>query len=136
VAVELRVLARSLLTARGRTGRGAVGGVALAVALAALVAEIAAWQAARGRDRQAAAARRAAADATQLVLDHPPTARRGAARTPGGGNGSGTGHATAAWRVGALPPPARPRRSGRGRVHHQGTLRPARRSGWGEYCRG
>ena len=58
VAGELRVLARSLLTARGRAGRGAVGGVALAVALAALVAEIAAWQATRGRDHQAAAARR------------------------------------------------------------------------------
>ena len=60
MAGELRVLARSLLTARGRAGRDAVGGVALAVALAALVAEIAAWQAARGRDHQAAAARRTA----------------------------------------------------------------------------
>src|SRR6185436_10281511 len=68
-AGELRVLARQLLTARGRAGRGAVGGVALAVAVAALVAELAAWQAARGRDHQAAAARRTAADATELVLD-------------------------------------------------------------------
>ena len=65
------MLARSLLTVRGRGARGAVGGVALAVALAALVAEIAAWQAARGRDHQAAAAQRTAADATELVLEHP-----------------------------------------------------------------
>ena len=90
VAGELRVLARSLLTARGRAGRGAVGGVALAVALAALVAEIAAWQAARGRDHQAAAARRTATDATELVLDHPPAARPGRARA-GGGNGRARG---------------------------------------------
>ena len=91
VAGELRVLARSLLTARGRAGRGAVGGVALAVALAALVAEIAAWQAARGRDHQAAAARRTATDATELVLDHPPAARPGRARAAGGGNGRARG---------------------------------------------
>ena len=45
------------------------------MALAALVAEIAAWQAARGRDHQAAAARRTATDATELVLDHPAAAR-------------------------------------------------------------
>jgi hypothetical protein len=57
VAGKLRVLARRLLTARGRAGHDAVGGVALAVALTALVAESAAWQAARGRDHQAAAAR-------------------------------------------------------------------------------
>jgi hypothetical protein len=86
VAGELRVLARSLLTVRGRAGRGAVGGVALAVALAALVAEIAAWQSARGRDHQAAAACRAATDATELVLDHPPAARPGRTRA-GAGNG-------------------------------------------------
>ena len=93
VAGELRVLARSLLTARGRAGRGAVGGVALAVALAALVAEIAAWQAARGRDHQAAAARRTATDATELVLDHPPAARPGRARARVGGTaGHGAGH--------------------------------------------
>ena len=91
MAGELRVLARSLLTARGRAGRGAVGGVALAVALAALVAEIAAWQAARGRDHQAAAARRTATDATELVLDHPPAARPGRARAAGGGNGRARG---------------------------------------------
>ena len=91
VAGELRVLARRLLTARGRAGRDAVGGVALAVALAALVAEIAAWQAARGRDHQAAAARRTAADATELVLEHPPAARRGRARVAGGGNGRARG---------------------------------------------
>lgn len=99
-AGELRVLARALLTVRGRAGRGAVGGVALAVAVAALVAEIAAWQAARGRDHQAAAARRTATDATELVLDHPPAVRRGRGlagsaangRTPGrprSGGGSG-----------------------------------------------
>ena len=93
MAGELRVLARSLLTARGRAGRGAVGGVALAVALAALVAEIAAWQAARGRDHQAAAARRTATDATELVLDHPPAARPGRARAAGGGTaGHGARH--------------------------------------------
>ena len=91
MAGELRVLARSLLTARGRAGRGAVGGVALAVALAALVAEIAAWQAARGRDHQAAAARRTATDATELVLEHPPAARPGRARLAGGGNGRARG---------------------------------------------
>ena len=90
VAGELRVLARSLLTARGRAGRDAVGGVALAVAVAALVAEIAAWQAARGRDQQAAAARRSAADATELVLDHPPAAPSGRTRA-GGGNGRARG---------------------------------------------
>ena len=91
VAGELRLLARGLLTARGRAGRGAVGGVALAVALAALVAEIAAWQAARGRDHQAAAAQRTATDATELVLEHPPAARSGRARMPGGGNGRARG---------------------------------------------
>ena len=91
MAGELRVLARSLLTARGRAGRDAVGGVALAVALAALVAEIAAWQAARGRDHQAAAARRTATDATELVLDHPPAARSGRARAAGAGNGRARG---------------------------------------------
>ena len=91
VAGELRVLARRLLTARGRAGRDAVGGVALAVALAALVAEIAAWQTAHGRDHQAAAARRAGADATELVLDHPPAARLGRARVSGGGNGRARG---------------------------------------------
>ena len=89
-AGELRVLARRLLTARGSGGRGAVGGVALAVALAALVAELAAWQAARGRDHQAAAARRTAADATALVLDHPPVARQSRTRA-GGGNGRARG---------------------------------------------
>jgi hypothetical protein len=93
VAGQLRVLARSLLTARGRGGRGAVGGVALAVALAALVAEIAAWQAARGRDHQAAAARRTATDASELVLEQPPAARLGRARASGGGNsGHGARH--------------------------------------------
>ncbi|MDT0353848.1 relaxase/mobilization nuclease domain-containing protein [Pseudonocardia charpentierae] len=93
VAGELRVLARSLLTAPSRAGRGrgAVGGVALAVALAALVAEIAAWQTARGRDHQAAAARRTAADATELVLEHPTAARSGRARMSGGGNGRARG---------------------------------------------
>ena len=91
VAGELRVLARSLLSARGRAGRGAVGGVALAVALAALVAEIAAWQVTRGRDHQAAAARRSVTDATELVLEHPPAARRGRARPAGAGNGRAQG---------------------------------------------
>jgi hypothetical protein len=91
VAGELRVLARRLLGARGRAGRGAVGGVALAVAVAALVAEIAAWQAARGRGHQAAAAHQASADATELVLDHPPAARRGRAQGRGGGNGRARG---------------------------------------------
>ena len=91
VAGQIRLLAHGLLTARGRAGREAVGGVALAVALAALVAEIAAWQAARGRDHQAAAARRTAADATELVLEHPLAARSGRARMPGGGNGRARG---------------------------------------------
>ena len=117
MAGELRVLARSLLTARGRAGRDAVGGVALAVALAALVAEIAAWQAARGRDHQAAAARRTATDATELVLEHPPAARPGRARAGGWGERPGTGQATAAWRVGAVPPPAEQR------AHHDPTDR-------------
>jgi len=49
VAGQLRVLACSLLTVCGWAGRDAVGGVAVAVALAA---EIAAWQASRGRDHQ------------------------------------------------------------------------------------
>jgi hypothetical protein len=91
VAGELRVLARSLLSARGRAGRGAVGGVALAVALAALVAEIAAWQAARGRDHQAAAAGRAASDATELVLEQPPAAQPARARAAVRGNGRARG---------------------------------------------
>jgi hypothetical protein len=91
VAGQLRVLARRLLTPGSRAGRGAVGGVALAVALAALVAEIAAWQAAHGRDHQAAAARRAATDVTELVLDHPPTARPGRTRPAGAGNGRARG---------------------------------------------
>ena len=91
VAGELRVLARRLLTGRGRAGRDAVGGVALAVALAALVAEIAAWQTARGRDHQAAASRRTAMDATELVLEQPPAARSGRAQVPGGGNGRARG---------------------------------------------
>jgi hypothetical protein len=90
VAGELRVLARRLLTARGQAGRGAVGGVALAVALAALVAEIAAWQATRCRDHQAAAARRTAVAATELVLEHPPAARRDRTRARGG-NGRARG---------------------------------------------
>ena len=106
VAGDLRVLARRLLTARGRAGRDAVGGVALAVALAALVAEIAAWQGARGRDHQAAAAGRAAADATELVLDHPPAARRGRARLQVGGTaGHGACHGRAQGRGG--PPVGR-----------------------------
>ena len=91
VAGELRVLARSLLTARGRAGRGAVGGVALAVALAALVAEIAAWQAARGRDHQAAAARRTA-DGRHRARPRPPARRTaGPGAAPGGGNGRARG---------------------------------------------
>jgi hypothetical protein len=89
VAGELRVLDRRLLTARGRAGRDAVGGVAFAVALAALVAEIVAWQTARGRGQQAAAARRAAIDATELVLE--PPGRRAAG--PGSGEGNGRGRA-------------------------------------------
>ena len=60
------------------------------MALAALVAEIAAWQAARGRDHQAAAARRTATDATELVLEHPPGPPMGRARA-GGGNGRARG---------------------------------------------
>jgi hypothetical protein len=91
VAGELRVLARRLLTARGRAGRDAVGGVALAVALAALVAELAAWQAARGRQHQAEAAHHTAADATELVLDHPPAALPGRTRPAGAGNGRARG---------------------------------------------
>ena len=109
VAGELRVLARSLLSARGRAGRGAVGGVALAVALAALVAEIAAWQAARGRDHQAAAAGRSR-DGRHRARPRAP-ARGTAGPGAGGGWGErpGTGHATAARRVGAVPPPAEQR---------------------------
>jgi hypothetical protein len=57
--------------------------VAFAVALAALVAEIVAWQTARGRGQQAAAARRAAIDATELVLEPP------GRRTAGPGSGGG-----------------------------------------------
>jgi hypothetical protein len=91
VAGQLRLLARSLLTTRGRAGREAVGGAALAVALAALVAEIAAWQTVRGRDHQAAAARHAVTDATELVLEHPPAAPRGRSRAAGGGNGRARG---------------------------------------------
>jgi hypothetical protein len=93
VARELRLLARRLLTTRGRGARGAVGGVALAVALAALVTEIAAWQAARGRNHQAAAARRTATAATELVLEHPPAAPPGRARSTFGGTaGHGARH--------------------------------------------
>ena len=91
MAGQLRVLARGLLTARGRAGRGAVGGVALAVALAALVAELAAWQAARGRDHQAAAARRSARTRPSSSSSRPPAAPRAAARAPGGGNGRARG---------------------------------------------
>ncbi len=96
VAGELRVLARALLTARGRGGRDAVGGVALAVAVAALVAEISAWQAARGRDHQAAAARRTAVDATELVLEHPLGTPSGRGRLPSGGT---AGHGSCHGRV-------------------------------------
>ena len=87
------------------------------MALAALVAEIAAWQAARGRDHQAAAARRTATDATELVLDHPPARTAGPGADAGWGERPGTGHATAAWRVGAVPPPAEQR------AHHDPTDR-------------
>ena len=94
VAGELRVLARSLLTARGRAGRGAVGGVALAVALAALVAEIAAWQAARGRDHQAAAARRSRrrTPPSSSSTTRPPHGRAGRGRRVGGTAGHGARH--------------------------------------------
>jgi hypothetical protein len=63
------------------------------VALSALVAEIAAWQGARGRDHQAAAARRGAADVTRLVLAHAPAARPARTRAPRGGTaGHGAHH--------------------------------------------
>ena len=77
----LRQAARGLLAAGRRAGRDGVGGVALVVAVAGLLAEIAAWQDTRDRMHQGAAARAAAAAATQLVLDHPhPPRARGTAR--------------------------------------------------------
>jgi len=77
----LRRAARGLLAAGRRAGRDTVGGVALVVAVAGLLAEIAAWQDSRDRVHQGAAARAAAAAATQLVLDHPhPPRPRGTAR--------------------------------------------------------
>ncbi|QJY47785.1 relaxase/mobilization nuclease domain-containing protein [Pseudonocardia broussonetiae] len=56
VGAELRLLARRLLAARGFRGKAAVGSVALAIAVAGLLQEVAAWQRQRGREHQAAAA--------------------------------------------------------------------------------
>jgi hypothetical protein len=101
-AVALRRLARRLLTTPGRAGRAATGGVALAVALAGLMTEIAAWQQAHGRPHQAAAARAAADAATRLVLAHPAaTGLRPGRVAPGRGN--------------RRPPNAAPTRAGSGR---------------------
>lgn len=56
VGVELRVLARRLLAARGSRGKDAAGSVALAIAVVGLLQEVAAWQRERDRAHQAAAA--------------------------------------------------------------------------------
>jgi MFS family permease len=105
--------ARSLLTVRGRAGRDATGGVALAVALAALVAEIAAWQAVRGRDHQAAAAR----GPRRTPPSGPPACRTGG---PGAALGRGIGRARSTPRLhggSGGPAPAEQR------VHHDTTER-------------
>lgn len=80
-ALGLRHAARVLLRTRGQIARDLVGGVALVVAVAGLLTEIAALQESRGRAHQAAAARAAAADATGVFLDYPdPSAGGGATR--------------------------------------------------------
>ncbi|MBW0088744.1 hypothetical protein I4I73_01405 [Pseudonocardia sp. KRD-184] len=56
VGAELRMLARRLLAARGFRGKDTAGSVALAIAVAGLLHEIAAWQRERDRAHQAAAA--------------------------------------------------------------------------------
>lgn len=56
IGAELRMLARRLLAARGFRGKDAAGSVALAIAVAGLLHEVAAWQRERDRAHQAAAA--------------------------------------------------------------------------------
>jgi hypothetical protein len=56
VGGELRMLARRMLLVRGPAAREAVGSAALAVAVAALLQEVGAWQRRRGRLHQSAAA--------------------------------------------------------------------------------
>jgi hypothetical protein len=117
VAGELRVLARRLLGARGRAGRGAVGGVALAVAVAALV----------GRDRRLAGRARPRPPGRRCppgqrgrhrARPRPPTrGTAGSGTGTGRGERPGTGQATTARRVGAVPPPAEQR------AHHAPTDR-------------
>ncbi|MDN5751087.1 MAG: relaxase/mobilization nuclease domain-containing protein [Pseudonocardia sp.] len=84
VGAELRVLARRLLAARGFRGKDAAGSVALAIALAGLMQEIAAWQRDRDRAHQAAAADDAGA---RLRAHHLPQRDRVPASSPVRGSG-------------------------------------------------
>jgi hypothetical protein len=84
VAGELRVLDRRLLTARGGAGRDAVGGMAFAVALAALVAEIVAWQAARGAASRPPRPVALPSTPPSSSSNHPAAARQGRARVGAG----------------------------------------------------
>ena len=72
VGAELRSLARRLLAARGFRGKDAAGSVALVIAVAGLLHEVAAWQRERDREHQAAAA-----DAAGARLQARYLARRG-----------------------------------------------------------
>jgi hypothetical protein len=80
VGAELSLLARRLLTARGFRGKDAAGSVALAIAVAGLLQEIAAWQRERDRVHQAAASDAAGArlQARHLPLRDPTPAKRAA----------------------------------------------------------
>lgn len=84
VGAELRQLARRLLAARGFRGKDAAGSVALAIAVAGLLQEIAAWQRERERAHQAAAADDAGA---RLRAHHLPRRERVPAITAGRGSG-------------------------------------------------
>ena len=78
------MLARRLLAVRGFRGKDAAGSVALAIAVAGLLHEIAAWQRERDRAHQAAAADAAGArlQARHLARRDPHLGSRGA---PGSG---------------------------------------------------
>lgn len=92
VARDLRHAARRIAAIGALSGRGQerFASVALAIALAGLLAEIAAWQRQRGRVHQAAAASRAAADLPATAQPGRDSRRPRAARpsappaTPGG----------------------------------------------------
>ncbi|MEU4674553.1 relaxase/mobilization nuclease domain-containing protein [Amycolatopsis sp. NPDC023774] len=130
VARDLRQASRRIAAAGALSGRGKekFAGIALLLALASLVAEIAAWQQMRGRVHQAAAARRAARALPGLAQPpgggRPPAAARPVTPPTAGGT-QGRPHDQ------GLPPAAAERVSnGRHRMaidHEPGQKRPARR---------